>query len=102
APIAWNAEVLAVAKRDLRAGEEIDGIGGETVYGITDSADAVAEGGHIPLGLVSGARVLRNVPAGTVLTSADVAIDETTTIASLRHLQDKLLLGLPVRELVGI
>ncbi|MGC7095327.1 NAD(P)H-dependent oxidoreductase [Amycolatopsis lurida] len=100
APVAWNAEVLAVAKRDLAAGELIDGIGGETVYGITDSAEAARAGDHVPLGLVSGARVLRDVPAGTVLTSADVAIDETTTIASLRRLQERLLLGEPARDLI--
>ncbi|PXY27245.1 NAD(P)H-dependent oxidoreductase [Prauserella muralis] len=93
APRAWNAEVLAVAKRDLREGESIDGIGGQTVYGVTDSAASAAEGGHIPLGLVAGARVLRDVPAGTPLTAADVAIDETTTIATLRRLQDRVLAG---------
>ncbi|MEU0463471.1 SAF domain-containing protein [Amycolatopsis sp. NPDC006131] len=100
APVAWNAEVLAVAKRDLAKGELVDGIGGETVYGVTDSAQAARAGGHVPLGLVSGARVLRDVPAGTVLTAADVAVDETTTIASLRRLQDRLLQGEPVRDLV--
>ncbi|MGW4127250.1 NAD(P)H-dependent oxidoreductase [Amycolatopsis japonica] len=101
APIAWNAEVLATAKRDLAAGELIDGIGGETVYGITDSAAAARAGGHVPLGLVGGARVLRDVPVGTVLTTEDIAIDETTTIASLRRLQERLLLGEPVRELIA-
>ncbi|MEU3271860.1 SAF domain-containing protein [Saccharomonospora sp. NPDC006951] len=93
APKAWNAEVLAVAKRDLREGETLDGIGGDTVYGITDSASAAAAGGHVPLGLASGARVLRDVAVGTVLTSADVAVDETTTIATLRRLQDRLVEG---------
>ncbi|GLY70623.1 NAD(P)H-dependent oxidoreductase [Amycolatopsis taiwanensis] len=101
APVAWNAEVMAAAKRDLKAGELIDGIGGETVYGITDSAEAARAGDHLPLGLVSGGRVLRDVPAGTVLTSADVAIDETTTIASLRRLQERLLLGESVREVIS-
>ncbi|NIH79703.1 NAD(P)H-dependent oxidoreductase [Amycolatopsis viridis] len=100
APVAWNAEVLAVAKRNLAAGERIDGIGGDTVYGITDSADAARSGGHVPLGLAAGARVLRDVPAGTVLTSADIAVDETTTIASLRRLQERLLQGAPVRDLI--
>jgi len=93
APTTWNAEVLAVAKRDLVAGEVIDGIGGETVYGTTDAASAVRDDGHVPLGLVAGARVLRDVPEGTVLTTADVAVDETTTIATLRRLQDRLLAG---------
>ncbi len=80
-----------MAKRDLAAGEVIDGIGGETVYGVTDSAENARIGGHVPLGLVSGARVLRDVPAGTALTAQDVAVDETTTIATLRRLQDSLL-----------
>ncbi|MBB3661214.1 MULTISPECIES: NAD(P)H-dependent oxidoreductase [Prauserella salsuginis group] len=93
APVAWNAEVLAVAKRDLAAGEAIDGIGGETVYGITDRATAVRDDGHLPLGLVAGGRVLRDVPEGTVLTAEDVAVDESTTIATLRRLQDRLLAG---------
>ncbi|MEU6643836.1 SAF domain-containing protein [Saccharomonospora sp. NPDC046836] len=93
APQAWNAEVLTVAKRDLRQGESIDGIGGETVYGLTDSAANARTGGHVPLGLAAGARVLRDVSAGTVLTTADVAVDETTTIATLRRLQDRLLEG---------
>jgi predicted homoserine dehydrogenase-like protein len=91
APTTWNAEVITVAKRDLVAGEVVDGIGGETVYGVTDSAENARTGGHVPLGLVSGARVLRDVPAGTALTAADVAVDETTTIATLRRLQDNLL-----------
>jgi predicted homoserine dehydrogenase-like protein len=91
APVAWNAEVISVAKRDLAAGDLIDGIGGETVYGVTDSAENARAGGHVPLGLVSGARVVRDVPAGTALTAADVAVDETTTIATLRRLQDSLL-----------
>jgi predicted homoserine dehydrogenase-like protein len=91
APVVWNAEVISMAKRDLTAGELIDGIGGETVYGVTDSAENARAGGHVPLGLVSGARVLRDVPAGAALTASDVAVDETTTIATLRRLQDSLL-----------
>jgi predicted homoserine dehydrogenase-like protein len=100
APVTWNAEVLAVAKRDLTAGEPIDGIGGETVYGITDSARAAREGDLVPLGLVAGARVRRDVPAGTVLGTHDLAVDETTTIASLRRLQDRLLAGESAGSLV--
>ncbi|MFD2396762.1 SAF domain-containing protein [Prauserella oleivorans] len=98
APSAWNAEVLAVAKRDLREGETVDGIGGHTVYGVTDSAENARAGDHVPLGLAAGARVRRDVPAGTVLTSADIAVDETTTIATLRRLQDRLLAGEEVTE----
>jgi predicted homoserine dehydrogenase-like protein len=92
-PVAWMAEVCAAAKRPLRAGELIDGIGGTTVYGMIEAAPVAAAQGLAPLGLLSGARVVRDIPQGTVLTAADVEIDETTTIAMLRRLQDKLLAG---------
>ncbi|MBO8191561.1 oxidoreductase [Streptomyces oryzae] len=93
APKVWNAEVVAVAKRDLLAGERVDGIGGSTVYGLAESARTAAEQDLVPLGLASGAEVLRDVPAGTVLTAQDLRIDQSTMIATLRRLQDRLLAG---------
>jgi predicted homoserine dehydrogenase-like protein len=92
-PAAWMAEVCAAAKRPLRAGELIDGIGGTTVYGMIEAAPVAAAQGLVPLGLLSGARVVRDVPQDAVLTAADVEVDETSTIAMLRRLQDKLLAG---------
>ncbi len=82
------AECVAVAKRDLRAGEILDGIGGDTVYGLTDAASRVAAAGAVPIGVIHGALVRRDVPRGITLTEEDVALDETATIVSLRRLQD--------------
>ncbi|TLS47386.1 oxidoreductase [Streptomyces montanus] len=93
APTTWTAEVVACAKRDLRAGELLDGIGGSTVYGVTDHAATAAAEGMVPLGLAAGARVLRDVPAGSPLTTRDVDIKQDTVIAALRRLQDLLLAG---------
>lgn len=102
APVAWNAEVVAVAKRDLAAGEIVDGIGGTTVHGLTSDAASAAAEDLVPLGLAAGARVLRDVPRGTLLSRRDVAVDETTMIATLRRLQERMLAGAPapVREAV--
>jgi predicted homoserine dehydrogenase-like protein len=102
-PRAWRAEVAAGAKRQLRAGEVVDGIGGECVYGVIDSAETAKAEGLVPLGLLAGARVVRDVAADQVLTHADVEIDAGTTIAQLRALQDRLLDGNPavVASLVG-
>src|SRR4029450_11181629 len=47
APVAWKAEVVATAKRDLRPGDQIDGIGGSTVYGGADGAEGGAPGGVV-------------------------------------------------------
>jgi predicted homoserine dehydrogenase-like protein len=100
-PRTWRAEVAAGAKRDLRAGEVIDGIGGECVYGVIDSADVVKAEGFVPLGLLAGARLTRDVPGDRILTHDDVEIDTGTTIAQLRALQDRLLDGHPVVTGVG-
>ena len=89
-PVAWKAEVVATAKRDLRAGDQIDGIGGTTV-GVADSAEAVAAGQLLPLGLAARATVVRDVPIDQPLTYDDVELDDGSTILQLRRLQDSLL-----------
>jgi predicted homoserine dehydrogenase-like protein len=90
-PVAWKAEVVATAKRDLGAGDLIDGIGGATVYGVADSAEAVADGQLLPLGLAARATVVRDIPIDQALTHDDVELDEGSTILQLRRLQDALL-----------
>ncbi|MGH2373624.1 MAG: NAD(P)H-dependent oxidoreductase [bacterium] len=82
------AECVAVAKRDLRAGELLDGIGGESTYGLADTAARAATAGAVPIGVTYGARVRRDVSRGTVLTNDDVALDEASTIVDVRRLQD--------------
>lgn len=86
----WTAEVGAAAKRDLRAGELIDGVGGSMVRGNIDDADDFKAIGFAPLGVLAGATLVRDVAQGEMLTYDDVRLDETSTIVSLRRLQDKL------------
>ena len=50
----------------------------------------------MPLGLLAGGRLLRDVEQDQILTYDDVEIDTSTTIAQLRALQDRLLDGHPV------
>jgi predicted homoserine dehydrogenase-like protein len=90
-PVAWKAEVVATAKRDLRPGDRIDGIGGSTVYGVADAADVVASGGLLPLGLAARATVVRDVAIDQPLGYDDVELDDGSTILQLRRLQDQLL-----------
>jgi predicted homoserine dehydrogenase-like protein len=90
-PRAWRAEVAAGTKRPLKAGDVIDGIGGNHVYGMIDSAETARAERLVPLGLLAGARVTRDVDVDHILTYEDVEIDATTTIAQLRTLQDNLL-----------
>lgn len=102
APEHWNAEVVAGAKRDLKAGDTIDSIGGSTVYGVIESAAATKSESLVPLGLLQGARVLRDIPADAVITAGDVELLPGTTIGALRQLQDKLLQGAPLPVFAGV
>jgi len=81
----WNADVVATAKRDLRAGEVLDGEGGYTVWGKLLPATASAQMGGLPLGLAHGIKLVRPVRQGQSLTWADVAIDTTTKAYQLRR-----------------
>ena len=82
------AEVVAVAKKDLSPGEMLDGIGGFTTYGIIDRANDAKDGGLLPIGLAEGARVLRSVGKGGMITYKDVELPENEAVVILRRLQD--------------
>lgn len=88
---AWTAEVVAKAKRDLKAGETIDGIGGSTVYGFTMDASEAREKNGLPIGLAGRTELLRDVAAGEIITYDDVRLDDSKKIVALRKLQDSLL-----------
>lgn len=85
------AEVITIAKRTLRAGEQIDGIGGYTVYGLVDRAEIAQRDDLLPLGLTQGATLRRDVEIGQPLTYADVELDQNQTVVQLRRLQDQML-----------
>ena len=89
----WTAEVGAETKRPLKAGERIDGVGGSMVRGlIDDSADFERDGG-VPLGVLAGARLTRDVPVDHLITTDDVELDESTLIVRLRRLQEQTVAG---------
>jgi predicted homoserine dehydrogenase-like protein len=76
APTAFTGDVVATAKRDLRAGEVLDGEGGACVWGkLLPAATSVAIGG-LPIGLASRVPLWRDVPKGRSVTWDDVRIDE--------------------------
>lgn len=86
-----NAEVVCTAKRDIPAGAKLGGIGGDDWYGkIMTYADARAVGA-VPIGIGAGATALRNIKKGSVITEADVRLDDTSFVYKLRRLQDALL-----------
>ncbi|ADU38159.1 NAD(P)H-dependent oxidoreductase [Variovorax paradoxus] len=80
----WNADVVATAKRDLAAGEMLDGEGGYTVWGKLLPAERSLRLGGLPLGLAHNVKLVRPVKKGQSLSWADVAIDTSTAAYKLR------------------
>ena len=67
-------EVATVAKRDLKAGEFIDGVGGFMAYGIVENAGPFAAEDHLPMGVADGCRLLRAVAKDSPISYADVEL----------------------------
>ena len=88
----FRADVVATAKRDLKAGETLDGEGGHTVFGkLLPAVDSLAHGG-LPLGLAHGVRLTRPVAKGAPVTWHDVATIDTDA-ARVRREMERLFAG---------
>jgi predicted homoserine dehydrogenase-like protein len=83
-----TAEVITVAKRDLKAGEILDGGGGYTVNGLCEKAEIARQQDLLPLGLSSGAQLKTNAAKGTAITYAMVDLKEDSFVLKLRRIQD--------------
>jgi predicted homoserine dehydrogenase-like protein len=81
----WRGDAVAVTKRALKAGEMLDGEGGYTVYGRLMQAAESRARRALPIGLAHGVRLTRDVAAGQPVTEADVTLDESQPIVSLRR-----------------
>ena len=75
APTEFRGDVVATAKRDLRAGEVLDGEGGACVWGKLMPARSSLAIGGLPIGLASNVMLRRDVPLGQSVTWDDVRID---------------------------
>jgi predicted homoserine dehydrogenase-like protein len=85
APICFNSDVVATAKKALRQGEVLDGEGGFTVWGRQVPADVSLEEGYLPLGLASDVKLTRDVAEGQALRWFDVSIDAGSTAVKVRR-----------------
>jgi len=82
-PLGFRGDVVAVAKKDLRAGEMLDGEGGYTVWGKVLPATTSLKLGALPIGLAHRVKLTRDVAHGAVVRWSDVrtdAADETVRV----------------------
>ncbi|TBW41230.1 homoserine dehydrogenase [Siculibacillus lacustris] len=88
-----SAEVCAVAKRDLAAGERLDAIGEYTYRAFTLEYDAARAAGCLPIGLIEGGVTLAPIKRGELLTVLNAAPPSGSKIVELRRRQDRMVHG---------
>ncbi len=85
APTGFHSDVVATAKRALKAGEMLDGEGGFCVWGKQTPADVSLEKELLPLGLAHNVKLKRDLPEGGALKWTDVAYDPNDSAVKVRR-----------------
>jgi len=85
APVCFNSDVAATAKRALEKGEMLDGEGGFCVWGKQVPASVSLAEGYLPLGLAHNVKLERDIPEGQALKWSDVAFDAADTAVKMRR-----------------
>ncbi len=81
-------EVITIAKRPLKAGETIDGIGGFMTYGVCETAAIQQKDRLLPMGLAEGCRLKRNINKDEAISWDDVVPPTNDLPHQLRAKQD--------------
>lgn len=71
------AEVVTVAKKDMQAGQVLDGFGGFATYGLLDNYRTARQADLLPMGLSEGCRLNKDVAKDQLLTFDDVNIPKS-------------------------
>ena len=85
----FNADVMATAKKDLAAGQVLDGEGGYCVYGKIAPASHSLARGALPIGLSHGVALKRPIAQGEVVCWEDVDIDEARAAVQTRRAMEQ-------------
>ena len=89
APLAGPVcDSIAVAKRDLKAGEILDGLGGFTCYTLIENYDISRQENALPMGVSEGCKLKRDVPKDQLVTYEDVELPNNRLCDKLRREQD--------------
>jgi predicted homoserine dehydrogenase-like protein len=67
-------EVLAAAKKNLKAGDILDGFGGYSSYGVCENYSVSRAENLLPIGLSDGVRLKRDVAQDQVITFNDIEV----------------------------
>ena len=87
----YNADVIAVAKKDLNVGDILDGEGGFAVRGRLFSSQESVKNNYLPLGLTDGAILKKKIKKDQYIKLDDVEINWKEEVLTARKYQNKLI-----------
>lgn len=83
-------DTITVAKKDMKAGESFDFIGGDTVYGSIDTYEIARKENLLPIGLINtNTKAKVDIKKGEYITYDMVELDKDTLLYKLREEQDQ-------------
>ena len=90
APIGGQVvDVITTAKKDLKAGETLDGLGHYMTYGQCENADITKKENLLPMGIAEGCVLKRDLVKDDVITYDDVVLPKDSLAVKLRKEQDE-------------
>jgi predicted homoserine dehydrogenase-like protein len=93
-------DTAAVAKRDLKAGERLDGMGGFTCYGLVDNYANCRRNDDLPIALSLDCRLKRDISKDQSISYRDVELPAGRTCDRLRAEQTEYFAA-PMRSAAG-
>jgi predicted homoserine dehydrogenase-like protein len=82
-------EVITVAKRDLKKGEILDGIGGFTCYGLLENSMVRRSDNLLPMGLSGGCRMKKDLKKDEAISVTDIEMPGNRMCDTLWREQDE-------------
>lgn len=83
-------EVITIAKKDLKAGEILDGIGGFSCYGVIENAEVQRKKNLLPMGLSEGCKLTNKITKDQAISLDDILLPINKKAIQLRKEQDSL------------
>jgi predicted homoserine dehydrogenase-like protein len=84
-----SCDAITVAKRDLKVGEVLDGLGGFMCYALLENYETVRSEKGLPIGLSEACKLKGNVRKDHIVTYPDVELPKSRFCDRLRKEQDE-------------
>lgn len=83
-----SCDVISIAKRDLKAGETLDGLGGFTCYGLIENSEICQAENLLPIALSEDCRLKRDIAKDQAISYADIDLPTGRLCDKLRAEQN--------------